>query len=97
MSTVLPKGTKENLIVDVTDRLENLTTLDGANGTFDVRLKNDGANWVTQGAIINIGMRAFCLVDTGTWDVGTYELFLNFSALPEVPRVGPVEFEVAHA
>jgi hypothetical protein len=97
MTATLVAGTKENLIVDVTDRLENLTTLDGANGTFDVRLKGE-TSWEIQGqAIINIGMRAFCLVDTDTLDVGVYELFLNFQSLPEEPRIGPIEFEVAHA
>lgn len=92
----LPRGTKENLIVDVTDRLGSLTTLNGANSTFDIRKK--GEAWLLQGqSVINIGMRAYCLIDTSSWVVGVYELFINFQALPEQPRIGPHEFEVANA
>jgi len=98
MTTVLPVGTKENIVVDITDRIGSISTLDGSNPTFDVRKRGAGSTWKLQAQpVTNIGMRAYCLVDTDTWEVGTYELFINFQALPEEPRVGPLEFEVAHA
>ena len=95
----LVKGTKENLAIDVTDKLGNLTTLAGANTVFDVRLR-DSPSWVHQnvGATFDL-MRAFCMIDTtgSEYVEGTYELFLKFNNLPEVPRLGPHVFEVAYA
>lgn len=95
----LVKGTKENLAIDVTDKIGTLTTLDGTNPTFDVR-KRGSSSWAQQ----NVGtthdvMRVFCLIDTtlGAYTDGTYELFLTFNNLPEIPRLGPHLFEVANA
>jgi hypothetical protein len=90
-------GTKEHVIVKITDKLGELTTLDGANARFDLR-KKGASTWVSQNvAVTNIGMTAYCLIDTQAWteaDVGKYELYIYFNALPEVPRLGPFEFSV---
>jgi len=95
----LVKGTKENLGIDVVDKLGDLTTLDGTNPTFDVRLR-DAASWIHQNAATTHDvMRLFCLIDTteAAYVEGTYELFIKFNNLPEIPRLGPHVFEVAYA
>ena len=93
---LLNKGTIEHLIVDVRDRLKNLTSLTGTNAAFDIRLEGSDTWLVTASPATVAGMSAYCLVDTtpsGFVD-GVYELFLYFNNLPEVPRLGPFEFEV---
>jgi hypothetical protein len=92
----LTLGTKEQVVLDITDRLKNLTTLNGTNPVYDLR--REGDDWKIQNvAVTNTGMRAFCLIDTTGWtvdDVGTYQLYIKFSASPEIPRLGPFEFKV---
>lgn len=95
----LVKGTKENLAIGVNDRLGNLTTLAGTNPTYDVRLRG-ASSYVHQGLSATFdGMTAFCLIDTSEsgYTDGTYEIFLIFNNLPEVPRLGPHLFEIAYA
>lgn len=86
-------GSKEYVIIDVTDRLSNLTSLTGA--TYDWREKN-ASTWLAQGLTVTaIGMRAFCLIDTAVAGVsGEYEVFLQFVNAPENPRLGPVRFKI---
>jgi hypothetical protein len=92
----LNKGTKEHIPVDIADRLESLTTLSGANPRFTTRLRYEATNVQTDIAATNIGMTAFCLIDTtlAGYVVGIYELFIKFDNLPEAPVLGPYEFEV---
>lgn len=93
---LLNKGTIEHLIVDVADRLKNVTSLSGLNAAFDVRQRGE-ATWLVQAQAATVsGMSAFCLVDTtpsGFVD-GQYELFVYFNNSPEIPRLGPFVFEV---
>lgn len=94
---LLPKGTKEHIPVDVTDRLANLTTLTGTAARFDIRRRGETTYIVTAAVATTIGLTAYCLVDTSTSDFtnpGRYELYLQFDNLPESPRLGPFEFEV---
>lgn len=92
----IPKGSKEFLIVDVEDRLEQITDLTGTNPTYDVKLRDATSNLLTaQSANIGPGlMQLECLVDTSSWALGTYYLFISFNNSPEIPRIGPFEFEV---
>lgn len=96
----LVKGTIENVVVDVTDRLQGITDLAGKNGRFDVR-KRSGITWLIQNQSVSSvdGMQAFCLIDTtgADWTPDVYELFLTIDNPPESPRIGPMEFEVAFA
>jgi len=92
----LAQGTIENLLVDVEDRAANLTSLEGTGPTFSVRPRfGDDTSWVLedQNATPD-GLRAFCLLDTTDWDIGVYEIYIKFQNLPEVPRLGPMHFEV---
>jgi len=93
----LNKGTKEHLIVDVADRLGQLTSLEPTSPVFDVRKRNE-TDWVMQGTQATpLGMTAYCLIDTtlaGFDEADTYELFLHFDNAPEAPRLGPMRFEV---
>jgi hypothetical protein len=92
----LPLGTIENLQVDVEDRKNNLTTLDGTGLNFSVRPRfGDDMSWVIENdSASNDGLRAFCLIDTTDWDVGEYEMYIQFDNLPEIPKLGPMHFEV---
>lgn len=87
-------GTKEYFVVEVTDRLENLTTLDPYTITFDVKEKRTGDDKYTDASASNEGMSVLCLLDTSGWDVGRYLLWTTIVAEPESPRLGPFEFEL---
>lgn len=89
-----PVGTIEYFVVDVTDRLNNLTTLDGFTFTFDVKARIDGTSKYTAHAAIHDEMKILCLVDTTGWDLGIYQLWATIHATPESPRLGPFEFTV---
>lgn len=94
---VLVKGTKEYIVVEVTDTLNNLTTLGASSPTYDVVTDDDDETLVVDGATaITEGMLALCMIDTTPvdFDEGKYKLFLKFEALPEVPRLGPFRFRV---
>lgn len=94
---VLTRGTKEYLIVEITDTLSNLTTLVGADPTFDVVTDDDEETAVITGqSCIVQNMLALCLMDTTDPDFeeGQYKAFVKFNALPEVPRLGPFRFRV---
>jgi hypothetical protein len=96
MAATLPAGTKEYLIVDVTDILGNLVTLDGTNPKYDVKDAN-GVLKYDQQVATNQVMRVFCMIDTllgGAWAAGNYRLYLNFTTAPELPRLGPFMFTV---
>jgi hypothetical protein len=92
----LTLGTKEHVILDVTDQTKNITDLAGSNARYDWRLKVSGT-WLGQNLPATvIGMRVYCLIDTtlAGVDTGKYELYVSFSATPEQPRLGPFNFEV---
>lgn len=96
MPATLPAGTKEYLIVDVVDLLNNLVTLDGTTPKYDVK-DAAGAFKYTQEPATNQVMRLFCMIDTmlgGAWAGGTYRLYINFVTAPELPRLGPYTFTV---
>jgi len=94
---VLPRGTVEHIPVDIADRLQNLTSLDGTAARYDIRA-HGSTSWVVQSqSATTIGMTVYCLVDTTTpayATSGRYELFVQFDNLPEHPRLGPFDFEV---
>jgi hypothetical protein len=92
----LPVGTKEFLVVDVSDALQNLSTLDGTVPTFDV-IEEDGTPKITAaGGTLDPSrpMAVLCLVDTASWTPAEYRLFVTINAAPEVPRIGPFDFVV---
>lgn len=89
-----PLGTVEYFVVDVTDRLANLATLDGYALTFDIVERATGTAKYTNASATNDVMRIKCLVDTTGWDAGIYQLWTTIHATPESPRLGPFEFRV---
>jgi len=93
---VLNKGAIQHLIIDVADRLGELTSLDGKAPRFDIRKRHDPGWIVEDGVATSIGMTAYCLVDTTVAAVvaDEYELFLFFNNVPEIPRLGPFRFRV---
>jgi len=89
----LTKGTKEFLVIPVTDTMGNLTEITAA--TYDIVTGNDPAEEVLTGASAVVdGMTILPLIDTADMDIGPYDLFVQFTALPEVPRLGPFRFRV---
>ena len=90
------KGSIESVAIDVTDRFNNLTTLDTASLTFDIT-QFDGTPIVTAQGCPNTGMTAMPQVDTtpSDYEIGaSYKIYINFTALPDYPRLGPVTFKV---
>jgi hypothetical protein len=96
MAITLQQGTKEYILVDVEDELNAITSLDGKNPRFTVMDAADVAKYTDQAAT-NVNMKAYCLIDTmngGAWAGGVYRLWLKIDATPEVPYIGPFEFDV---
>jgi hypothetical protein len=87
-------GTKEIVSVDLTDRLGTITNL----GIYVVnyRVSNeDGTDklaW-TPATAVN-GMRVDCLVDTTSWSLAHYELYVRPTIGVEMPIIGPFDFNV---
>lgn len=89
---ILTKGTVESVVVDITDLTGEISDLGLTGPIFDV-LDQD-SNYMYQNEPVNSinDMRLFCLVDTSTWDVGIYRLYVSFTQAPETPKLGPFKF-----
>jgi hypothetical protein len=99
MATQLVQGTKEYLIVDMTDKLGALSSLDGTNPRFTVYNPSNVKIYDEQTAS-NVGMTVYCLCDTsaahpsGLWPPAEYRLSLHFDTPAESPVVEPGRFTV---
>ena len=95
----LVRGTTETLLVPIEDDLLNLTTLAGTSPVFDVKTKQ-GTFMITDAGVTFDGgepLKAKCLVNTNLptlWPAGRYFLYIKFTATPDVPILGPLEFHV---
>lgn len=100
----LTKGTKEYVPIKVTNVLGTLTTLTGTGLTFDT-FRDDEAETPVQTAqsCANDSMIALPLIDTNIqagmplvdiYPEGDYNIFIKFTTLPEVPRLGPFKIRV---
>lgn len=87
------KGSTEYLVVDVTDRLGQITTLVGTLPKYDV-MNSAGTLVMNQATAIAEGMKLKCLVNTSAWAEDKYRLFINFANSPEAPKLGPFYFKV---
>jgi len=97
MAVNLPKGTKEYVVVEVTDELNNLVDLTSTTPKFDVK-KEDNSLVITQATPVIQVMKLFCMIDTrtspGTWPAGEYRVYVDFTTAPELPRIGPFPFTI---
>lgn len=93
----LTKGTKEYVPIKVINVLGNLATLDSTGLTHDL-YKDDEAETLVYAnqSTTNDGLVALPLIDTTDpgFQEGTYNIFIKFNALPEVPRLGPFAIRV---
>lgn len=92
-------GSKEDLIVDVKDTLENVSDLTTTNPRYDVKNKAGNFMMTDQIAVVDPinKMRLLCFIDTvtgGLWPSGRYDLYVRFTNTPETPVLGPLEFRV---
>ena len=95
MGVVLTKGTIEFVPIRVSDALGNLLTLDGSGLTYDLYEDDEAETLVLANqSAQNEGLIALPLIDTNPLDEGPYNLFIKFSAFPEVPRLGPYAIRV---
>ena len=89
-------GTTETLLIDVTDKLGNLTDLSTTNARYDVYDHNN--TQVVNNAVVTVDplepLTAQCLINTTGWTPGRFKLYLRFTFNPDVPRLGPFEFKV---
>jgi hypothetical protein len=99
----LTKGTKEYVPIKVLNVLGSLTTLTGTGLVHDLYLDNEAETPVYLGqSTANDNMIALPLIDTtitfGAPAVplpeGDYSIFIKFTVLPEVPRLGPFKFRL---
>lgn len=94
----LTLGTVEYVPIKVFDALGNLTTLDGTGLTHDLYRTDEAETPVYTGRpTANDGMVALPLIDTSTFteaDQGEYNIFLNFTLSPELPRLGPFRIRI---
>ena len=93
----LNKGTVEYLPVQVSDRLAGISSLDGYTIQFRVTDRDEVVvqDWTNCN---NDGMTVMALIDTTGSDFddgGTYKLYIKIAINPEVPVLGPIEFEVS--
>jgi hypothetical protein len=89
-------GTKEYISVDVTDITGVTTTLVGTTPQFDV-LDAAGAALISNQAATATLMNLLCLCDfsnTGTFPIGDYRLFIEFTVGAEAPRLGPFNIQI---
>jgi hypothetical protein len=89
-------GTKENIVVDVTDITGGTVTLSGTSPNFDV-LNVAGTALISAVAATASVMTLLCLCDfsnTTTFPVGDYRLFVKFTVGTEVPRLGPINIQI---
>ena len=96
MAIVLPQGTKEYVIVNVDDTLDNLVTLAGTTPQYRV-LTAAGVEKIAWTTAVDVVMKLYCMIDTqsgGLWPADTYRLYCRFTTAPELPWLGPFEIEV---
>jgi 5-hydroxyisourate hydrolase-like protein (transthyretin family) len=91
----LTKGTVENVPIKVTDVLNALITLTGADLRYDL-YKADAAETavVTNASAANDVMIALPLIDTTNLEEGYYNLYIHFVASPQQVRLGPFRIRV---
>lgn len=92
-------GSQEEMLVDVGDLLGNVSDLTATNPRYDVKNKTNNFMMQNQVALVDSvnKMRLHCLIDTvtgGLWPSGRYLLYVRFTAAPESPVLGPIEFKV---
>lgn len=91
----LTKGTKEYVPIKVMNVLGSFSTLDGTGLSYDLYHDDEAETVVlTAQPASNDVMIALPLIDTASLAEGDYNLFIKFTALPEVPRLGPFTFRV---
>ncbi len=91
----LTKGTKEYLPIKVKNILGTFATLDGTGLTYDLYRADEAETPILTGQPANNdGMIALPLIDATGLVEGDYNVFIKFTALPEVPRLGPFTFRV---
>lgn len=81
----------------ISDKLGGISTLDGYGIQFQIADENEVqvVNWTN---CDNDGMTVLPLIDaTGAWavDGGKFLLFIKITINPEIPVLGPIEFEVS--
>lgn len=91
----LELGTKETLLVDLTDRLAQVSDLATHSPTYTVIDKDGGKLYDAEPAPVDL-MQVQCLIDTtvGVWEKGEYELLVGFAISPDVPLIRAGVFKV---
>jgi len=99
MHYTIVSGSKEYMLVTIGDRLEDVIDLGPLSPTFSVYAPDDTLKQTNVAAEIDTDNKlvAKCLVDTtvgGNWPSNIYRLYLTLQAGSEVPKLGPVTFNV---
>lgn len=94
-------GTKQYLLVEVTDVAGTVVDLSTHSPTYTVRDDSDNSGYNAQAGLAT-DMTVYCLIDTTvdpagafTWVAGAhYRLWVGFTLAPENPFLGPFDFYV---
>lgn len=100
----ITRGSKEEILIDITDRRGLVTDLSTAGPKQDVRLGDNSAyKQTSDGTYANAvvasasGLTVIATVDTlvgGIWAAGAYKLYVWFVVGTQTVRKGPYLFEV---
>jgi len=90
----IARGTKQYLLIEVTDVAAQITDLSTHSPKYTVKdstLTDTMYNLVSG---LAVDMTLYCLVDTtvGTWAFSHYLLWGQFTISPEIPLIGPFDF-----
>lgn len=96
MPVRIAKGTKESIVVEVTDENGVVTDLSALSPKYD--FLDDANTFIyNQVAATATGMEMTCLIDasatgpSGLLAVAHYRLFVGFTVGSEKPRLGPID------
>lgn len=89
-------GTKQYLLVEVTDIATEITDLSTHSPKYTVKDDANTALYNDQAGTATL-MTVYCLIDTtvGAWVADAhYRLWAKFTIAPEIPYLGPFDFYV---
>lgn len=91
-------GTREYMVVEITEVLGEILTLDLATITFDVYDSTNETLIVDNSSSVLVdGLQIRCLIEPDEdWEPDEYYLYVKINGLPsdEQPRLGPIPFTV---
>lgn len=90
----ISKGSVETLVVELYDRLDEVTDLAANNPRYTVIEVSTGDTKYTDQAATTDIMNVLCQIDTTTWTEGDYDLFVRLTIGSDTPYLYAGRFRV---